>query len=340
METPKNESRHVIIMCGGAGTRLWPLSQANCPKPFLKLPYDQTLIAQSYARACLLVPKQNIWILTTSELKSIARLHLPDVDGGQFMLEPSSKNTGPALTFAMKTLHDKIDSDITCLVLSADHYIPNAEAFIKSAAEAFEAAEKSESIVCLGIQPDTPETGYGYIETGEEVFENTYRVKQFVEKPDINRAEQYLAKKTHVWNCGIFCWKASVYIEEIKVNYPQAYAAFFKDTFEVEAAYREVEKQSIDFALLEKTSHILVVRASFFWTDLGNWEALDKVLRKTSEENICFGPVSVRAGKANLVKSLEKPIRILGLSDIVCIEGPDGILVAKKDLVKDLKCFD
>ncbi|HFQ4921615.1 TPA: mannose-1-phosphate guanylyltransferase/mannose-6-phosphate isomerase [Vibrio vulnificus] len=335
-----------VIMAGGSGSRLWPLSRSLYPKQFISLASDKSMLQETITRlyglehqAPLLICNQEHRFIVAEQLRQQRIKH------GGIVLEPVGRNTAPAI--ALAALHaTKHGDDPLLLVLAADHVIQNQAAFTQAVKNAVKPAEQG-MLVTFGIVPTAPETGYGYIKQGEAVGETAYRVAQFVEKPNLATAEQYLASGEYYWNSGMFLFKASRYLKELKAHRPDILrscelamqgARGDLDFVRIEeASFAECPEDSIDYAVMEKTQDALVVPMDAGWSDVGSFSALWEVSPKDSQGNVMVGDVIAEQTHNSYIYAQNKLVSTVGVDNLVIIETKDAVLVANKDKVQDVK---
>ena len=326
---------HPVILCGGGGTRLWPKSRRTKPKPFIPLLGEQTLFQQALDRcddgAQFAVPVVVAGGAHVPLIEEQAR----DVQGPTIIVEPCARNTAPAIALAAA----RLDPDAVMLVCPSDHHIADIVAFCEAAAKAAVLASEG-WLVSFGITPDRPETGYGYIRQGE-ALDGGFRVAQFVEKPDLERAEAFLASGDYAWNGGIFAFRAGSLLDELRTHRPQMAelveravaggtaesVCFHPDA----AAFAEIAGESIDYAVMENTSRAAMVPASMGWSDIGNWAALQDALPSDCDDNHAQGQVEL-VNCSNILAVTDGPrISAIGLSDICIVVDGDEVLVTTRD---------
>jgi len=339
---------HPVVLSGGSGSRLWPLSRQNQPKQFLRLIGDRSLYQETVLRASRLPGAQPPVTVCSEDHRFMIGEQLQEVaiPSGGILLEPIARNTAPAIAWA--ALHVlATDPDGALLVMPADHLIEDEAAFRAAVASATGLAEQG-WLVTFGITPDYAETGYGYILRGDSVSADGYRVQRFVEKPDLATAERYVAEGTYAWNSGMFLFKASVYLEELARHAPAvldatraAYASAAKDLDFIRVGKDEFAtnpNDSIDYAVMEKTDRAAVVPVSCGWSDIGSWSSLWSVAKRDDNDNRHDGDVISVDTKGSLVRASERRlIATIGVEDLVIIDTPDATLVARKDRVQDVK---
>ncbi|HGE6056308.1 TPA: mannose-1-phosphate guanylyltransferase/mannose-6-phosphate isomerase [Vibrio cholerae] len=335
-----------VIMAGGSGSRLWPLSRSLYPKQFISLASDKSMLQETITRlsglehqAPLLICNQEHRFIVAEQLRQQRIKH------GGIVLEPVGRNTAPAI--ALAALHaTKHGDDPLLLVLAADHVIQNQAAFTQAVKNAVKPAEQG-MLATFGIVPTAPETGYGYIKQGEAVGETAYRVAQFVEKPNLATAEQYLASGEYYWNSGMFLFKASRYLKELKAHRPDILHACELamqgargdlDFVRIEeASFTECPEDSIDYAVMEKTHDALVVPMDAGWSDVGSFSALWEVSPKDAQGNVMVGDVIAEQTHNSYIYAQNKLVSTVGVDNLVIIETKDAVLVANKNKVQDVK---
>lgn len=330
-----------VILAGGSGSRLWPLSRELYPKQLLNLNSDRSLLQSTFERLNDFIPAENILSITNTKHVANVKRQLEDISKNITVLsEPLAKNTAPAIAIATKFIQTR-ESDPVILVVPSDHLIKNNKNFLETVLKGEKLAEAG-YIVTFGIEPDYPETGYGYINTLRQPILDGFKVKEFVEKPDVKKAQKYIDAKTYFWNSGIFMFKASVMMEEIKNLAPEICNITnefdFSNSEKIE--YNLFEKMpsiSIDYAVMEKSEKIALVKLESDWNDLGSWLSIYDVGEKDKNNNVMIGHVLDEGSKNSLVYSSSKLVATIGLEDIVLVETEDAILACKKDNVQDVK---
>ncbi len=337
-----------LILSGGSGTRLWPISRKNLPKQFLSLAGSETLFQQTIQRALrlqdvaapIVVASDGHRFLAAEQLKE---LNIQDAD---ILLEPMARNTAPAIAVgALRAMARNVDAIM--LVLPADHLIGDDQAFRDAVAKARPLAEKG-WLVTFGIRPDRPETGFGYIRRGQPLEGETFKVEQFVEKPKLDVAERYLASGEYDWNSGMFMFRASQYLEELGTHAPDmlqaARKAFDKANIDLDfvrldaQSFATAPSDSIDYAVMEKTARAAVVPVACGWSDIGSWDALWLAADKDANGNHLEGDVIALDTTGSLVRSHERHlVATVGLKDVVVVTTPDATLVVRRDASQDVK---
>lgn len=327
---------HSIILCGGSGTRLWPLSRKNFPKQFLNLYGDNSLIQETYLRTREIMPKEQIYFITNkvnyfnvfNQIKSIEKNFNKD----QIIIEPDSLNTAPALTLAIKTLLEKakINPDEPIIALPSDHYIVNKEKFIKIITNF--GKKLGDYVGTIGITPEKAETGFGYIKKGEKLNETFYQVDQFVEKPNKETAEKYLASENYVWNSGMYLFSARTFVKEIKQHSPEIYKILTLNFEEFIENYSKMPDISIDFAVSEKSDNIVVCESNFGWNDIGSFDSLANITDDKNNKHITLNSKNVYINSTS-----DKLVATIGVEDLNIIETEDCILIQKQGQAEKVK---
>ncbi len=334
-----------IIMCGGSGTRLWPLSRSQFPKQFLPLVNDTSMLQDTLARlptkhqAPVFICNEDHRFLVAEQVKQV------QCSNATILLEPQGRNTAPAVALAALNALTE-NKDALLLVLAADHVIKDTIKFHQAVSVAAESAQQGK-LVTFGIVPTHAETGYGYIKQGNEKGDGTYQVAKFVEKPNEETAQTYLASGEYLWNSGMFLFKASRYIEELEKFRPDILASCQEAMTKVEKdldftrpdreAFLQCADESIDYAVMEKTEDAVVVPLDAGWSDVGSYSALWEVCQQDEQQNVIKGDVIAHDTTNSYIHSQNKLITTLGVDNLVIIDTPDAVLVADKDKVQNVK---
>ena len=339
---------HPVVLSGGSGTRLWPLSRQNQPKQFLALVGDRSLYQETVLRASRLPGAAAPVTVCAEDHRFMVgeQLQAVGIASGGILLEPAARNTAPAIALAAHHLVAR-DPEALMLVLPADHLIEDEAAFRAAVARAVGLADEG-WLVTFGIRPDYAETGYGYILGGAPLDGAGFAVERFVEKPDHDTAQAYLAHGGYSWNSGMFLFRASRYLDELQRHAPaiaraagEAYAVGRRDLDFIRIdpdAFAAGPSDSIDYAVMEKTDRAAVVPVSCGWSDIGSWSALWSVAQRDGDDNRIDGDVIAVDSRRNLVRAAERRmVATLGVEDLVIVDTPDATLVARKDRVQDVK---
>jgi len=344
-----NQALYPVILSGGSGTRLWPLSRAALPKQLLPLASDRSMFQETMLRLKGLEGLANPLVICNDDHRFMIaeQLRELEVTPSAIMLEPIGRNTAPAVAVAALRLM-KTDPDALMLVLPADHLIGDVRAFHASVAKAEEAA-KAGHLTTFGIVAQSPETGYGYIRKSAELpgVQGAYAVAAFVEKPDRQTAQTYLDSGDYFWNSGMFLFKASVFIDELRQLRPDILsaceAALEKAVSDLDfirldkEAFAACPAESIDYAVMEKTGKAAVVPADIGWNDIGAWSALWEVGAKDQDGNVLRGDIMTESSSGNFIRAESRLVAALGVDNLVIVETPDAVLVASRDRVQDVK---
>ena len=335
-----------VVMAGGSGTRLWPLSRTLYPKQFLSLTSRLTMLQETLRRLegvehrpALVICNEVHRFIVAEQMRNV------NLANSGILLEPIGRNTAPAVALAaLKAISS--GEDPILLVLAADHEIQDQQRFISSILAAKEFAEEGK-LVTFGIVPTKPETGYGYIKTGENLNEYGFKVSAFVEKPELDVAKKYLEDGDYLWNSGIFMFRASVFIDELNKFRPdilkicqQALKSSTQDLDFIRIdndSFSCCPEESIDYAVMEKTTEAVVVPLNAHWSDVGSWSALWEISRKDKSGNAIRGDVLIHDSSDSYLYSQHRLIGVVGVKDLVVVETKDAILVAHKDKVQQVK---
>jgi len=340
-------------MAGGSGTRFWPLSREKMPKQLLRIGAEDTLIQETVKRVLPLIKQEDIFVVTSHALSDAITTQLSAKFSGSwdmsFILEPEAKNTAPALGLAALHLN-RIDPEGIMVVFSADHSIRKADEFLNLLGKAAKAAADN-YLVTLGIRPDRPETGYGYIKAGKpckdgDTDSGVCKVEAFVEKPNIETAREYLKQGKYYWNSGIFIWKTRVFLQELEKHAPALYKGLMeiqksigtdKETEVIKQVFKKLESISVDYAVMEKTDRAAVIPADIGWSDVGSWTALDDVSDRDTSGNVIVGNVIDIDSHDSIIYAEKRLVATIGLKDVVVVDTPDATLVCSKDRAQDVK---
>ena len=335
-----------VILAGGSGTRFWPLSRESCPKQMLQIVGEDTLLRQTVSRIQGFVPSDHIWIVTTAERAEDIRFHVnalePRIEEIKIITEPAGRNTAAAIGLAATCLHRQCPGSVM-MVMPSDHAIPDREKFLGDMELAVQGAS-DDFLVTFGIRPTRPETGYGYIKIGRSEKSSPLRkVARFIEKPDFPTAKAFLSEGNYFWNSGIFVWKSSKILSEIKSHLPRLYATLQEmDGTETGGGdwskrYAELEPVSIDRGVLEASRDVWMIPGRFRWSDLGSWAALDEVTEKDPANNILRGNAVDIDSRNSIVFSDKRLVATIGLRDMVVVDTPDATLVVPKERTQDVR---
>ncbi|MBP7186150.1 MAG: mannose-1-phosphate guanylyltransferase [Ruminococcus sp.] len=334
-----------VIMAGGRGERFWPKSRSNCPKQFLSLTADkETMIQKTVKRLDKIVEPGDVFVVTNAAYREIVETQLPQIPKENILSEPCARNTAPCIAYAAAVIKKKYD-DAVMLVLPSDHLIGYVNIYHRALRKAIAAAEEGQNLVTIGITPTYPETGYGYINFGDEKGD-AFEVERFVEKPDLATAKKYLASGNYLWNSGMFVWKVSSIMANIQKFMPEVYdgasrigESFGTDDFE-EVLIREFEafpSESIDFGIMEKAENIYTIPGSFGWDDVGSWLAMERINETDDDKNFIEGDVIAVDSKRTTICGGKRLIAAVGTRDLIIVDTDDVLLVCSKNSTQDVK---
>lgn len=343
-----NKNYYAVIMAGGIGSRFWPMSTQNFPKQFHDmLGSGQTLLQKTFSRLSQLIPSENIYILTNERYLQVTLEQLPEITEAQVVLEPAMRNTAPCILLSALKIQ-KENPNALMLVAPSDHWIEDEAAYSKDVQACFDAAEKEDILMTLGIEPTFPNTGYGYIESDKQSEGAIKKVKQFREKPDYETAKQFLASGNFVWNAGIFIWSTRSIIAAFEKYLPKMNALFSNgisclNTSEekefIEKHYPQAENISIDYGILERSEKVYVKKANFDWNDLGTWGALhDKLPKDGNDNSVVNAETILTDSKNNMVFSASKKLVVLdGIEDYIVVDKKEVLLIFPKKKEQEIK---
>ena len=334
---------YAIILAGGTGSRFWPLSRSLEPKQFLSICSAKPMIEETICRLDNLIDKRNIFIATNEiHNKKIRKcIRKQGIPLSNIFLEPSGKNTLAPIAILSERIN-KIDPDAVILVLPSDHLVKKHAAFLRLLKQGIGIAKRG-NIVTLGICPDRPETGYGYIKAGQKLKDKNgnvyYRTEKYIEKPQLNTAKKLLRDKKYYWNSGIFIFNPSVMLEEVKKFRSDAYQLIQEmgDVKGLKKMWQRLPSVSIDYAVMEKTKKMVLLPADYGWMDMGSWEAIAQILKKDRFGNVIMGNCVSLESKNTLVWSDNRLIAALGLDNIIIVNTKDAVLVCAKDKAQEVK---
>lgn len=347
-----------VILSGGVGTRLWPVSQINNPKPFIKLPDGETLLQKTYARVIKLNNIREIYTVTNKEYHNKCIVEFNKINNEYIkplfncILEPFSRNTAPAITLAALTIADKCGDESIMLVLPSDHIIDDLNSFLIDISKAHLIAQLGK-IVTFGFTPTRPETGYGYIEMGDLCALNDfkfYKTNKFIEKPNVHLAEMYIKTKRFLWNGGMLCFQIKTFLQEME-KYDNELLIETKNcwleskeesvnqrTLNInKALFHKINNISIDYALLEKSQNIVVLPCEFNREDIGSWDSFKLLLKSDKNHNNILGEAITIDSFNNLIYGKEKIIACIGVNDLLIIDTPHALLIVDRHRSQEVK---
>lgn len=335
---------YVVIMAGGGGSRFWPLSKKAKPKQFLSISKDGDSMIQMTAKRASLFTDNKVYVLTNKMYEGIVKEHLGDVN---LIMEPIARNTAAPIALAASYLLKK-DKDAVMVVWPSDHVITNSDKLKETFNEAIKLANTKKCLVTVGINPEYPHTGYGYIELSDHIDGNSYKVKQFVEKPKLEVAKEYVASKRFLWNSGMFVWRADVILEEIKKHMPSLYEnlELISDKIgtpneqeAIDEYFPKFESQSIDFGVMEKASNVCVVKSdNLGWNDVGSLKEWGENFKKDDNQNVNLGNGTLlKTTNSICVSESNVPTFVIGMDNVIVVNTGKEVLVCNKDNAQDVK---
>jgi mannose-1-phosphate guanylyltransferase len=320
-----------VIMAGGVGERFWPMSRRKRPKQLLPIVGKRTMIQQTVARLAGVVPPSRIVVITNAEQAPLIRKQLPRVH--HIIAEPVGRNTAPCIAYAAAIIGER-DPKAVMVVVPADSFIPDVDRYRCVVRESLELAGRENVLITIGIQPTSPHTGYGYVQVGERLSDRFWKARRFVEKPDRATAEQFLASGEYRWNAGLFVWSLRAIGEAFRKHRPD----MWREARALKRAYPQLEKISIDYAIMEKADNVVVANGDFAWDDVGDWTAIER------HEHVGPSVVAVDSSGCVVAGQPDHTVALLGVNDLVIVHTQDATLVCRKseaqrvrDLVRKLK---
>ena len=336
-----------LIMAGGRGERFWPKSRKNLPKQFLSLTDDgKTMIQLTVERILPLVELEDIYIATNRDYKALVQEQLPGLPEENILCEPVGKNTAPCIGLGAMHVAKKYE-DAIMMVLPSDHLIKYTQMFTNTLSDACDVAERGENLVTLGITPDCPETGYGYIKfIPDQLLGRAFAVERFVEKPNLETAKEYLATEQYLWNSGMFIWKVSTILKNLQEHLPEMYDGLCRigDAIGTEQEQEVLVKEftdfqsvSIDYGIMEKAKNIYILSGSFGWDDVGSWLAVGRIKHSNEFGNVITGNVVTVDTQNTIIQGGSKLIATVGLENMIVVDTEDALLICEKDHAGDIK---
>lgn len=338
-------------MAGGKGTRFWPLSTEKKPKQFLKLIGKDTMIQMTVNRIKPIIPIERIFVCTCSMYVDLVKNQLPELPERNIIVEPEGRNTAPCITLSALII-DRYYKNANMVVLPSDHLIKDEERFREIIINSDKFIIKNEdAILTLGMKPTRAETGYGYIKCIENISSNNknnvLKVERFIEKPTEEKAKEYLKDSSYLWNGGMFLWKVSTIIDQIKKYSQNTYEAIKDINYVnqenlqglIDRRYHETESISIDYAVLEKSENIFVVPSEIGWDDIGTWKAVERYKEKDEDDNIVEGNARIIKSKSNIAINNRKRVVMIGIDDVMTLETEDSIFIVNKEYMDNLRDY-
>ncbi len=335
-QTHSTDDCFAVILAGGEGSRFWPASRPDRPKQLLPLGSPRPLIRDTLERADALVGPERVRVIAGGPLVDPLCGAAPGLGEERFLVEPQARSTGPALAWAAWEI-EKTSPGAYMISLHADHIIHPLEGLVETVDRALAAARRG-ALVCIGIEPDRPETGYGYVETGSVTGDRTWAARRFVEKPDLETAESYLAEGGFFWNSGIFVWRAADFLAAVRELTPEIASALpLLEAGDTEGYFSSAEPVSVDVGVMERSDSVEVVLAAFAWDDVGSWTALARTREADARGNVIVGSGRSVDASRNIIWSEEGEVVLFGVDDLVVVRSGDVTLVTRRDSAPDLK---
>ena len=337
-----------VILAGGRGERFWPKSRRGHPKQLLSIIGQRTMLEETKERVLSLIPQERLLIVSTEGFEELIKNALPDIPEENFLFEPRGRNTAPAIAYASERIYRESPQS-KMVVLPADHHIVDGRKFLKTLRVALEIAD-ADYLVTFGIVPARPETGYGYIEVGEEIAEKAgvivHRSMGFKEKPNQKQAKGFLKAGRYLWNSGMFVWKTEAILKSLEEHMLDLSADFkeyrkslgtAKEKSTLKTVYEKTPSTSIDYGVMERAPNVAVVKADFSWDDVGDWSTLERLKERNSNGNVVLGDHLGIETKNSVIVSESGLVATVGVSDLVIVRVEDTTLVCSKERVQDVK---
>jgi mannose-1-phosphate guanylyltransferase len=346
---------HAVILAGGRGTRFWPRSRTRTPKQLLNIVGKETMLEQTAVRLRPLIPPARIWTVTNAEQTAAVKKQMPAAARKRVLTEPIGRNTAAAIALAALHVRHAAKGDALMAVLPADHFIAQPDKYRKIVSAALDLAREPGGMIVLGIPPTRPDTGFGYVERFGDALGPSgfpaFAVRRFTEKPAFDLAKQYVASGNFQWNAGMFFWRVSTFLENLKCFLPKTYEALEslaesigKKTYErrLRAIYPKLENISVDYAILENATRqegsprVFVIPADIGWSDIGSWAAVYELLAKQSGDNVLAGQGLALDATGNFLYSPTKFVAAIGIRDLIVVETPDALLIVPRERAQEV----
>ena len=332
-----------VVMAGGSGTRFWPLSRKAKPKQLLALAGERSLLGETVARIAPLIPPERVLVVTAAHLVDATRAELPDLPAENFLAEPTPRNTAPCVGWAAVTIRQR-DPNAILAVLAADHFVGDVAEYQRVVRAALGVA-RTGALVTLGMKPTRAETGYGYLKLGKKLEDGSYRVDQFVEKPDLARARRYAKSPRYLWNSGQFFFEVDAVLEQIALHLPELASGLAElegahsEADAVAAIFRQLPSISIDEGIMESAKNVRVLPADFGWSDVGSWTAAWELGEKDADDNVVsHADALLEDARGNYVRARSgKIVALIGVEDLVVVDTADALLVMPRSRAQDVK---
>ncbi len=346
---------HAVILAGGRGTRFWPRSRTRTPKQLLNIVGKETMLEQTAVRLRPLIPPARIWTVTNAEQTAAVKKQMPAPARKRVLTEPIGRNTAAAIALAALHVRHAAEGDALMAVLPADHFIAQPDKYRKIVSAALDLAREPGRMIVLGIPPTRPDTGFGYVERFGDALGPSgfpaFAVRRFTEKPALDLAKQYVASGNFQWNAGMFFWRVSTFLENLKRFLPKTYEALEslaesigKKTYErrLRAIYPKLENISVDYAILENATRqegpprVFVIPADVGWSDIGSWAAVYELFAKQSGDNVLAGQGLALDATGNFLYSPTKFVAAIGIRDLIVVETPDALLIVPRERAQEV----
>ncbi|HEY6386657.1 MAG TPA: sugar phosphate nucleotidyltransferase [Candidatus Acidoferrum sp.] len=346
---------HAVILAGGRGTRFWPRSRTRTPKQLLNIIGEDTMLEQTVARLSSLIPTDRIWTVTNAEQAAAVKKQVPAAARKRVLTEPIGRNTAAAIALAGLHVRHAAKGDALMAVLPADHFIAQPDKYRKIVSAALDLAREPGRMIVLGIPPTRPDTGFGYVERFGDAFGPSgfpaFAVRRFTEKPALDLAKQYFASDNFQWNAGMFFWRVSTFLDNLKMFLPKTREALEslaetigKKTYErrLRATYPKLENISVDYAILENATRregspcVFVIPADVGWSDIGSWAAVYELLARQFGDNVLAGHGLALDATGNFLYSPTKFVAAIGIRDLIVVETPDALLIVPRDRAQEV----
>lgn len=343
-------NNYCVIMSGGVGSRFWPFSKESRPKQFLDFfGTGRSLLQTTFDRFSKIIPIENIFIVTNDAYAEVTKKQLPELNEAQILLEPIRRNTAPAIAFAIFHIQ-AINPEANIVVAPSDHMVLKTDDFVSVIQRGLDFVEKNAVLLTLGIKPNRPETGYGYIQVSDEVIDGVNKVKTFTEKPDIELAKKFIASGEFAWNSGIFLWNVQTILAAFKTHLPEIHNKFTEcaDCFNtskeqdfINATFPMCPNISIDYGILEKADNVYVITCDFGWSDLGTWGSLYEISPQDENKNASLNcrTLFIESNDNVTAMSDNKLVVVQGLEDYIIAESDNVLLICKKSEEQRIKHF-
>jgi mannose-1-phosphate guanylyltransferase len=348
MNNPYTKDTYVLIMAGGVGSRFWPKSRNNFPKQFIDiLGIGKSLLQLTFERFLKICPKENIYILSNEQYSKLIREQLPDLSPENIISEPSRNNTAPCITYASFKIK-KTNSNAKIVVAPSDHLILDENVFLQKIQDALNYVSENDALVTLGINPTRPDTGYGYINYNKESEKGVHKVLRFLEKPDLNKAQEFIQSGDYLWNAGIFIWTVDSILSSLARYAPNVYELFEQGSSHYNTQhesqfilenYSLSENISIDYAIMEKAENVYTIPGEFGWSDLGTWASLYEVVKKDDNNNAFAGQAANLRDTTNCIIQIpeNKVAVVKGLDNFIIVDDGKVLLIYPKANEQEIK---